>query len=411
MSHWYWLSIIVIGLIGQGVIAASPRVTPGIDVFIRQAAQDYKGKTLGLISNPTGVTADLQSDIDVLVSLNDPKLIKLFGPEHGLRGDAYAGDRVDDMTDPVTGLPIYSLYGKNHKPTREMLQGVDVLLYDIQDIGSRGYTYIYTMALAMEAAAENGIEFVVLDRPSAMRADIVDGNILDPEFKSFIGMYPIAYVYGMTPGELAMYFNREFKLNAKLRVIKMEGYTRNMDYSETGLAWIPPSPHIPRSESAYFCAATGCMGELRTVSEGVGYTLPFELCGAEWIDGRKLASTLNQRRLPGVIFRPLVYKPYYGPFQGKNCSGVQLILTSRAEFRPFVVQIHLLQAIHQLWPDQPFLGTLENAGRKDMFEKAAGTDQIRRAILQNQSAEQIIAAYTPALNQFLETRRQYLLYP
>jgi uncharacterized protein YbbC (DUF1343 family) len=153
------------------------------------------------------------------------------------------------------------------------------------------------------------------------------------------------------------------------------------------------------------------MGELRTVSEGVGYTLPFELTGAEWIDGRNLSATLNQRQLPGILFRSLVYKPYYGPFQGKTCSGIQLIITSSGEFRPFVTQIHILQAIHQLYPDQPFLGTLQDAGKKDMFEKAAGTDKIRRAILQGQSAEQIIAEYTPALNQFKETRKKYLLYP
>lgn len=410
MSHWLLCSFVFVGIVCN-VSLASTRVVPGIDVFIQLAAQQYQGKTLGLISNPTGVTSNLESDIDALYALKDPKLITLFGPEHGLRGDAYAGDRVDDIVDPVTGLPIYSLYGKTHKPTPEMLKGIDVLIYDIQDIGSRGYTYIYTMALAMESAAENGIEFVVLDRPSAMRADLVDGNILDPEFKSFIGLYPIAYVYGMTCGELAMYFNQEFNLKAKLRVIKMEGYTRTMDYRETGLVWIPPSPHIPHSETAYYCAATGCMGELRTVSEGVGYTLPFELTGAEWIDGRNLSATLNQRQLPGILFRPLVYKPYYGPFQGKTCSGIQLIITSSGEFRPFVTQIHILQAIHQLYPDQPFLGTLQDAGKKDMFEKAAGTDKIRRAILQGQSAEQIITEYTPALNQFKETRKKYLLYP
>ncbi len=388
---------------------ADTNVLPGIDVFLKKYVSEYKGKKIALITNPTGMTSDLKSTIDALYELKDPKLIKLFGPEHGLRGNYTAGEHVDDNKDNKTGVPIYSLYGKNRKPSKEMLKDVDVIFYDIQDIGIRPYTYIYTMAYAMEAAAENNIEFVVLDRPIPMNGNLVDGNILEPEFSSFIGLYPIPYVYGMTVGELARFFNEEFKINCKLRVIKMEGYSHNMEYKDTGLLWIPPSPHIPRWETSYYCATTGGIGELGTLSEGVGYTLPFELIGSDSIDGDKLAAELNSRNLEGVFFRPLSFKPYYGRFKGKSCSGVQIIITDTKKFLPYTVQINIIDAIQKLYPEKNFF-KIDKTGSKDMFEKAMGTAKIRKYLKDKVPLNKFIEEYKKDLKKFKEKRKKYLLY-
>jgi len=382
----------------------------GVDVFIESAYKRYMGKKIGLITNATGITSDLVSTIDALHKLGDPKLIKLFGPEHGIRGDVTAGGKIDDQEDARTGLPIYSLYGQHRKPTKGMLEDVAVLIYDIQDIGNRTYTYIYTMAYAMQAAAEFGIDFIVFDRPIAMYGNLVDGNILDPEFSSFIGLYPIPYVYGLTSGELSGLFNKEFNINARLEVIRMEGYNHDMEFKDTGLHWTPTSPHIPRSETAYYCAATGCMGELHTVCVGIGYTLPFELVGEEWIDGNELADELNSRHLPGVHFHATAFRPYYSVFKDKHCSGVQLLIRDSKKFLPFTTQVHILEAIQKLYPENHFLDDEKHPRRIGSFNRAAGTDKIGKAILAGKSAEDIIGAYQDDLNQFIEKRKKYLLY-
>ena len=386
------------------------RVRPGIDVFISKTYKDYKGSRLGLITNQTGVTSDLESSADAIFRLKDPKLIKLFGPEHGIRGDVEGGNKIGNEKDKQTGLPVYSLYGSTRKPTVEMLAEVDVLLYDIQDVGNRTYTYISTMAYAMQACARNSIRFVVLDRPIPLYGRIVDGNVLDPAFSSFIGLYPIPYVYGMTPGELAVLFNEEFDIGADLEVVRMEGYNHNMEFEDTGLYWIPSSPHIPHAETAYYCATTGCMGELHTVCIGVGYTLPFELVGTAWIDGDDLADALNARNLPGVIFRPVHFRPYYHVFAGQHCSGVQILVTDTKRFLPFTTQVHILEAIQLLYPDNRFLDARNQTHRIASFNKAAGTDQLRRQLLAGMSAEQIIDGYRSDLSTFKKIRSKYLLY-
>ncbi|MBN2417327.1 DUF1343 domain-containing protein [bacterium] len=382
----------------------------GVDVFIESAHSRFTGKKIGLITNATGVTSDLVSTIDALYDLGDPELIKLFGPEHGLRGDVSGGEHVAESTDARTGLPVHSLYGPNRKPTKEMLEDVDVLIYDIQDIGNRTYTYIYTMAYAMQAAAEYGIDFVVFDRPIAMYGRLVDGNVLDPEFSSFIGLYPIPYVYGMTSGELAGYFNKEFRINARLEVIRMEGYCHDMEFADTGLHWVPTSPHIPHAETAYYCAATGCMGELHTVCVGIGYTLPFELVGAEWIDGNQLAGELNSRELPGVYFLPTAFRPYYSVFRGQRCSGVQILIRDHKKFLPFTTQVHILEALQKLYPERHFLDDPEHEGRIASFNKAAGTDALGKAVREGRSADEIIGDFRSALDCFIEKRKEYLLY-
>jgi uncharacterized protein YbbC (DUF1343 family) len=313
--------------------------------------------------------------------------------------------KISDYVDERTGLPVYSLYGKTQKPTSEMLEGIDMLVYDIQDVGSRAYTYIYTMARGMEAAVEHGIPFVVLDRPNPLGGLLVEGPVLEPMFKSGIGMFPIPYVYGLTVGELASLFNEEFKIGCDLFVIPMEGWSRNMLYADTGLPWVPTSNHIPHAKTAIFFVVTGCIGELG-ICEGVGYTSPFEQVGTEWTDGHKLAEELNGRNLPGVIFRPLYFTPYYFRYQDKQIHGVHIHITDARVFRPMATQIHILTALKKVHPDKDIFAT----DRISSFYKAMGTDKVRFAIEAGASAEEIIASWGDDVKAFLKIREKYIIY-
>jgi len=383
-----------------------PVTKPGIDVLLEKRLDLVANKRVGLITNPTGVTASLKSTIDALDELPDVNLAVLFGPEHGVRGDVPGGKPVPKYRDPKTGIMVYSLYGNTRRPTPAMLKNIEVLLYDIQDIGIRPYTYIYTMAYAMEAAKEANIPFIVLDRPNPLGGIHVAGNVLDPKFRSFVGLYPIPYIYGMTVGEIARLFNQEFKIDCDLTVVPMEGWRRDMTFDQTGLCWIPTSPHVPHAETAYFVAAVGGIGELMTVSTGVGYSTPFELIGAPWMDGERLASELNARGLPGVFFRPIYFRPYYFLFADQQCSGVQIHLLDKNKFQPIAAQIHILTAIQKLYPDQKIF----NTSRTTMFDRAFGTDQVRKAILRGEAAGEIIASWHDKLEQFKKIRQKYLIY-
>ncbi len=381
-------------------------ITPGIEVLLESHNELVSGKRVGLITNATGITSTFTTTIDVLYEAPDIALVALYGPEHGVRGDIEAGYTVHQYIDSETGVPVYSLYGQTRKPTPEMLANVDVLLYDIQDIGSRGYTYIYTMALAMEAAKESGKPFIVLDRPNPLGGNRVEGNVLDPEFSSFIGLYPIPYIYGMTVGELARLFNNEFNIQCDLTIVPMKGWKRDMLYEDTGLPWVPTSPHVPHSDTPLFVAATGCIGELGTVSEGVGYTSPFELIGAPWINGNELANHLNSINLPGVHFRPLTFKPFYHRFIKEQCSGVQIHITDKHKFSPSLFQLHLITILFQLYPDHDIFDTQ----RISMFDKAYGTDQVRKSIKNGISVENIISSWKADLVKFNLIRSKYLIY-
>lgn len=392
-------------LIATGLCTA-PQVKSGLEVLLSERLQIIQGKRIGLITNPTGVNSRLATNIDLLKAQKSVQLVALFGPEHGVRGDVYAGEKVENYTDPQTGIPVYSLYGKTRKPTVDMLQDVDVLVYDIQDIGNRTYTYIYTMALAMEAAREHNIPFIVLDRPNPLGGELVEGPVLDPHFSSFIGMYPIPYLYGLTVGELAGYFNKELGINCSLTVVPMEGWTRTMTFAETGLPWVPTSPHIPHSTTALFCAITGCIGELNTVNIGVGYTAPFELLGLPDIDNYLLAQYLNAQKLPGVYFRPLTYKPYYGNQQGQQLVGVQIHLTDPAQVKPMLTQLTLLEAVIKLFPQKEIF----NTKRTDSFDKACGTDAVRQALLNGEKAAAIYQSWQSEVQAFRHKCRPYLLY-
>ena len=389
-----------------GCVEESTSVKPGVEVLLEEHIDLLKGKRVGMITNPSGVNSRMESTVDLLYDHPDINLVALFGPEHGVRGDVTGGFKVEDYVDPKTGVPVYSLYGKNRKPTSEMLKDVDVLLYDIQDIGSRAYTYIYTMAFSMEAAAEQGKQFIVLDRPNPLGGNLVEGPVLDPAFSSFIGLYPIPFVYGLTVGELAQLFNLEFDINVDLTVVPLKHWNRKMAGDDTGLEWVITSPHIPHSKTAFFCAATGCIGELHTIDIGVGYTMPFELIGEEWIDANELSKELNSYQLPGVFFRPIHYKPYYFTREGTQLQGVQVHITDAGEFKPMMTQIYILCAIQKLYPEQPIFET----NRTSMFDKAMGTDKIRQEIRDGKPAEKIISEWQDDLRDFMKIRKKYLIY-
>jgi len=384
-----------------------PQVKSGIEVLITKHHNLIQNRRVGLITNPTGVTTGLTSTIDVLHNLPDVKLVALFGPEHGVRGDAFAGEKVGHSVDRKTGVPIYSLYnGPMMPPTPEMLKNVEVLIYDIQDIGSRAYTYIYTMALAMQGAAKAGIPFIVLDRPNPLGGNLIEGPVLDERFKSGIGLYPIPYIYGLTVGELAKFFNEEFGIHANLIVVPMAGWRRDMIFTDTGLPWVLTSPHVPHPETAFHIAATGGIGELQSLSEGVGYTLPFEILGQTWIEPDKLANELNQRQLPGVRFRPLYFRPYYFANKDQQLAGVQLHLTDLRAFQPMLTQLHLLAAILKLYPNQDIF----NSARVSSFDRAMGTDQVRLALQRGMPPENLMAQWEKDLATYRQKREKYLLY-
>lgn len=387
-------------------IITQAQVKPGIEVLLTEQIDLVRGKRVGLITNPTGVTSELVSTIDALHAHPDVKLVALFGPEHGVRGDVFAGEYVADTIDTRTGIPAFSLYGKNRAPTPEMLRDVDILIYDIQDIGSRAYTYIYTMALSMQAAAKQGIPFVVLDRPNPLGGELIEGPILDERFKSFIGLYPIPYIYGLTAGELAKYFNEEYQFGANLIVVPMRGWRRYMLFEETRLPWVPTSPHVPHAQTVFHIAATGCMGELSAVNEGVGYTLPFELLGHTWIDGPQLAAELNAQKLPGVFFRPLHYRPYYFGHKDMQLAGVQIHLTAPQIFRPMLTQLYILAALLKLYPNQ----NIFNPARVKSFDQAMGTDSVRIRLARGESPAKIYLSWNETLDEYREKRKRYLLY-
>ncbi|WP_299092865.1 DUF1343 domain-containing protein [uncultured Metabacillus sp.] len=379
------------------------KVTPGVEVLLGDQKELLKGKRVGLITNPTGVDSKLTSIVDLLHEDPDIELTALYGPEHGVRGDAQAGEYVDFYVDEKTGLPVYSLYGQTRKPTPEMLENVDVLVFDIQDVGTRYYTYIYTMAYAMEAAKENDIPFIVLDRPNPQGGLTVDGPVLEPEFSSFVGLYPIPLIHGMTVGELAMLFNEEFDIGADLKVVKMKGWKRSMDYDETGLPFVLPSPNMPTVSTTIVYPATGLI-EGTNVSEGRGTTKPFELIGAPYINSTELAETLNSLGLPGVTFRAASFTPAFSKHAGKLSHGVEIYVTNCDTFKAVPTGLHIIKTIHDLYPDDFEFLAVNNFGR------LIGNDWVRTMIEEGASVSDIVTEYQDDLIRFKKIREQYLMY-
>ncbi|RHO72007.1 DUF1343 domain-containing protein [Alistipes sp. AF48-12] len=404
--------LIGLALLLAGTGVARPIVVKtGIEVLKAQRFELLEGKRVGLITNPTGVDDGLRSTVDILNEAPNVELVALFGPEHGVRGDAHAGDHVGNQTDPVTGLPVYSLYGKTRKPTSEMLRGIDVLVYDIQDIGCRSFTYISTMGEAMAAAAENGIEFVVLDRPNPLGGRKVEGPLVQDGFFSFVSQYRIPYVYGLTCGELAMLLNGEGMIGkpCNLHVVAMEGWKRDMVYEDTGLQWIPSSPHIPQAETAFFYPASGIVGDFGYLSIGVGYTIPFQMFAAEWIDAEQFADSLNALKLPGVIFRPIHVKPFYSVGQGKQLHGVQVHLTKYPDAPLTDIQFYVMQEIARLYPDRAVLANADTA-RFRMMDQVTGSDYVRKTFAARNRFEDIRAYWYKDVAPFRTLSRKYYLY-
>jgi uncharacterized protein YbbC (DUF1343 family) len=379
------------------------KVSPGIEVLLKDEKNVLRGKKVGLITNPTGIDSKLTSIVDLLHDDPDINLTALFGPEHGVRGDAQAGASVEYYIDEKTGLPVYSLYGKTKKPTPEMLKDVEVLVFDIQDVGTRYYTYIYTMAYAMEAAKENGIPFIVLDRPNPQGGESVDGPVLEPEFSSFVGLYPIPLKHGMTVGELATLFNKEFKIGADLKVIKMKGWKRDMDYEDTGLPFVLPSPNMPTVSTTFVYPATGLI-EGTNVSEGRGTTKPFELIGAPYINSDELAGKLNALRLPGVKFRAASFTPTFSKHAGKLSHGVEVYITDREEFKAVPTGLHIIKTIQDLYPsDFEFLAA-------NNFNLLIGNGWVMSRIEEGSSVIEIIKEYQVKQDAFKKVRKNHLLY-
>jgi uncharacterized protein YbbC (DUF1343 family) len=395
------------------IFVMAGKVKTGLEVLISQDFAPIKGKRVGLITNPTGVDHNLQSSVDLFFHSKEVKLVTLYGPEHGVRGDFSAGATVADFKDPRTGLTVYSIYGKTRKPTPEMLKDIDVLVYDIQDIGSRSYTYISSLGLAMEAAAENNIEFVVLDRPNPLGGLKMEGCLTEPAFTSFVSQFPIPYVHGLTVGELATYLNEEGllanKVKCKLTVIPMKGWKRKMTFEETGLPWVLSSPHIPHSDSPVFYPISGILGELYVFSIGVGYTLPFELFAAEWINADSLAQSMNNLQLPGLLFRPIHFTPYYSVSKDKVVHGVQVHITDYKSAQLSLVQFWVLQECHKLWPAKNVFELCEKS-RLNMFDKVCGTDKVRLQFTKTFQVASILPLWNKDIVSFRERARRYFLY-
>lgn len=393
--------------------ARNKQVMTGIDVLEQQAFKCLQGKRVGLITNPTGVNRHLVSTVDVLNNAPGVNLVALYGPEHGVRGDVHAGDKVDNIKDAKTGLPVYSLYGKTRKPTAEMLKDIDVLVYDIQDIGCRSFTFISTMGLAMEAAAENGKEFVVLDRPNPIGGLKVEGNITDSDCISFVSQFKIPYLYGLTCGELAQMLNGERMLNnsvqCKLTVVKMKNWKRKMNYAATGLQWIPSSPHIPQAVTAYYYPTSGILGELGYMSIGVGYTIPFQMFAASWINAIQLADAMNAHHLSGVTFRPIYLKPFYSVGKGEQMQGVQMHITDYQSVQLTPIQFILIEEIARLYPEH---SVMEHADTKrfGMFDKVSGSKQIRERLALHNRWTDVKSYWDKDVEAFKALSKKYYLY-
>lgn len=379
-----------------------PKVKLGVDRLMENP-DILKGKRVGLITNPTGINAERTSIVDLFDQSDDFELTALYGPEHGVRGDAQAGSTVSSYVDEVTGLPVYSLYGATKKPTAEMLKDVDVLVFDIQDVGTRYYTYIYTMAYAMEAAAENGIPFVVLDRPNPQGGLRVDGPVLDPDYSSFIGLYPIPLKHGMTVGELAQLFNSEYHIQADLEVVKMKGWKRSMMYEDTGLPFVMPSPNMPTTDTVNVYPATGLF-EGTNLSEGRGTTKPFQLIGAPYIQAHEYAKELNDLDLPGVAFRAASFTPTFSKHAGKLTHGVEVYVTDPARFESTKTGIAMIQTAHNLYPDD--FAFLAN----DFITKLTGNAYVKDMILEGAPLDEILTKIEDERDAFLPIRKDYLMY-
>jgi uncharacterized protein YbbC (DUF1343 family) len=373
----------------------------GLTVLLEDRLELIEGKSVGLITNSTGVNESLQDNISLLVDSQKAKLKAIFSPEHGLWGSVQDAISIPFAQYDQIKIPIYSLYGKTTKPTIEMLDGIDVLIFDIQDVGVRFYTYISTMTMAMQACAENDIDFIVLDRPNPINGNILEGNVLDPDFSSFVGYLPILLRHGMTVGELARFFNEHFHIGVKLNVVEMKGWKRDTWFDDTGLQWVMPSPNMPTLDTATVYPGT-CLFEGTSLSEGRGTTKPFEIIGAPWIDAHNLADSLNNLYLNGVKFRPVYFIPTFSKHTDQRCGGVQVHVIDRDKFTPVKTALNMIETIKRLYPNEfQFI---------KHFDLLMGTDKIRNDLSNGLSVNDIIQSWKDEISDFANVRSKYILY-
>ncbi|HHT68463.1 MAG TPA: DUF1343 domain-containing protein [Firmicutes bacterium] len=377
----------------------------GVDQFCTHPDRYVANHRLGLITNPSGVDSQLVSTIDRLQQTG--QLVALYGPEHGVRGHVQAGEKVATYRDPKTNLPVYSLYGRTKKPTEEMLAGVDTLVFDLQDAGCRFYTYLYTLLYALQASAKYQIPLIVLDRPNPLGGEIIEGNILDEEFTSFVG-YPIPIRYGLTIGEMALYFNNVFEIHAPLTVVPMTGWRRDNYMLEQDMVWVPPSPNIPKIDTTFVYPGT-CFVEGTNLSEGRGTTLPFEVVGAPFIDAEHLADVLNSLDLPGVRFRPTTFVPTFSKHQGQMCHGVQLHVLDRRTYQTVRTGLCLIETVAQLYKEFAFL-TPPKEGQRHFFDLLTGTDQVRTLINNRQPLTSLFVQWEDQQAKFRALSEPFRLY-
>lgn len=399
--------------LAASLVGASAEVKLGNEMLVKQGFRALAGKRVGLITNPSGVNRQLESTIEVLRRAPQVNLVALFGPEHGIYGDIPAGDKVTNRTDERTGLPVYSLYDKTRKPTPEMLKELDALVYDLQDTGCRSYTFISTMGLAMEACGAAGVEFIVLDRPNPLGGLRVEGPLLEQEnLRSFVSQWNVPYVYGLTCGELAQMINAKGWITSRCRltVIPMRGWKRSMVWADTGLPWVPASPHVPHGESPLYQVATGMLGEIGGVNIGVGYTLPFQCVATTNVNPHLLADALNRYHLRGVYFKPVTFKPYYAAFKDQVVGGVQLYFTDPARAPLTAINFYALEALKQVAGRDLFAEAVKANKSFAMFDKVNGTDAMRRALQRGTSAAEIVAGWKTGEEKFRRERQPFLLY-
>lgn len=400
------------------VVRTDIRVKTGVEVLRDRGFEGLVGRKVGLVTNPSGVDSQLNSTVDILYNAPGVELVALYGPEHGVRGDVYAGDKVNDAVDAATGLPVYSIYGATRKPTPEMLEGVEVMVYDIQDVGARSYTFISSLGLVMEACAEKGIEVMVLDRPNPLGGNKIEGCNVEPGFFSFVSQYTIPYIYGLTVGELAVMINEEGMnrgqkgdqepVHCKLTVVPMEGWSRDMLYEDTGLPWVLPSPNIPFKDSPIYYVSSGICGELYGfMNIGVGYTLPFQVFGALWIEPEELKAKLESYDIPGVSFRTIWYKPFSGSLKGQLVRGLQFFYTDYEAARLTEVQFMVMQAVTELYPDKKAFEIISGYG---LFDKVCGTDFIRTEFSKRYLFDDIKDYWRKDEEDFRSLSQKYYLY-
>jgi uncharacterized protein YbbC (DUF1343 family) len=381
------------------------QVKLGIDNLRNENFKVLERQRVGLVTHPGGVDSKLVPTVDVLRAAKNVNLVALFGPEHGVYGDEYAGDKIPDKTDARTGLPVYSLYGTTRAPTTQMSEKFDVLVIDLQDIGSRSYTFISTMKVCLEACAKFDKQLVILDRPNPLGGQRVEGPMLVSGYESFVSIMNVPYVHGMTMGELAQFARAMFVPSFdKMTVMKMSGWKREMDWDDTGLTWVPTSPHIPHASSCAAYAATGIIGELKQISNGVGYTLPFEVVGAPSFDADDLAAKLNSQQIEGVYFRPVHYRPWFAQFKEQACHGVQVHIDPKRATSVVEINFRMMELMgaRQMLESAP--------DRHKMFDKVCGSDEVRRYLLEGRDMSELFAKWKADCEKFREQRKPYLLY-